>query len=216
MRLEFVKRLDADISAVSAPTLSVGLAIAHHLDTLTGARTLAKRAERAAKRERNSLGIVLAKRSGVELEWAESWTQDPRTQLLDWCRLFWREEIPDGVAFELEEILRPLETWEAEAEKLPEGTTERKEIELEGVALALAHRTLGRKRSQRGAEPMSEELADLLASRFKDRSDTRAALRELSAELQIARVFLSALIDAWGPLGSDGAEVAPMEGGSVT
>lgn len=65
---------------VMMPTLSVGLAIVHHLEPLTDARRIAYEAERLAKLQRNSLGIIAQKRQGAGYEVSgEGPTTSPRS-----------------------------------------------------------------------------------------------------------------------------------------
>ena len=172
------------------PTLSVGLGIAHHLDPMSEALELARRAERLAKDHgRDALGIVASKRSGGELALAERWDDDLPGRLYGWCRRLRAEELPDGVAYELEEVLRPFEIG-YDGEEVGKRVFDAVE--------ALARRVVGRKRQQRGQEALDDGLAALLERRFSGGADPLEALRALSAELQLARLLLCAFDDAWG------------------
>ncbi len=87
------------------PTLSVGVAIVHHLDSLREARELAQEAERRAKRVagKNALAIIVSKRSGENYSIAESWDKISTylEQLITLCRA---DAIPDGTAYELRDL----------------------------------------------------------------------------------------------------------------
>jgi CRISPR-associated protein Cmr2 len=177
------------------PTLSVGLGIAHALEAMTDVRALAKQAETAAKRERGSLGIAVSKRGGATLEIAGKWKDGPPLhQRLDaWCRLFRAEELPDGVAFELEEAIAPFEIRDPADAKASGDVAAFKD-----VILSLTRRVLGRKRSERGKAPLHEDEVKALRARFEADPDPIDAVKKLSHELQIARLFLAAYESAWG------------------
>jgi CRISPR-associated protein Cmr2 len=113
-----------------APTLSVGVAIVHHLDSLREARELAQEAEHRAKRGgKNALAITVSKRGGDNYLMARSWDSidTDLEQLITFCRT---DAIPDGTAYELRDLARRLtvssDSQDADpvqqqiAEKLPE------------------------------------------------------------------------------------------------
>jgi CRISPR-associated protein Cmr2 len=87
------------------PTLSVGVAIVHHLDSLREARGLAQEAERCAKHVagKNALAITVSKRSGESYSIARSWDSinGYLEQLITFCRA---DAIPDGTAYELRNL----------------------------------------------------------------------------------------------------------------
>ncbi len=189
----------------TAPTMSIGLGIGHFMDDLVDIRALARAAEELAKRSRNSLAIAVSKRSGGTLEVTGRWDENgpdarPLHERIDrWCRLLDRDELPDGVAFELEEEVAPFEVREPGVRVQSVG------VEMHDVIVALTRRVIGRKRQQRGTEGLSKEVDNLLHQCFTRNSsdlplDALQAVKALSAEIQIARVFLSAYQDAWGPL----------------
>lgn len=97
-----------------APSLSVGLAVVHHLEPLQDALDLVRRAERLAKEggdgeaKRNALCVVYSPRSGAEV-WARGrWDQTPRLtqRLLRYADLLRAGEVPSRAAYELRELLR--------------------------------------------------------------------------------------------------------------
>jgi CRISPR-associated protein Cmr2 len=106
------------------PTLSVGIAIVHHLDTLKEARRLAKQAEIRAKEVngKNALAITISKRSGGEYSIAGSWETknlrqgigDYLENLINVCR---DDAIPDGTAYELRDLVLRLTASENQEEK---------------------------------------------------------------------------------------------------
>lgn len=77
-----------------SPTLSVGVAIAHHLSNLSSVRAQARDAESLAKRQpgKNALAIIVERRSGPRIELAGSWnaSSDGRPSLRDRLDVFAR------------------------------------------------------------------------------------------------------------------------------
>lgn len=177
------------------PTLSVGVAIAHHMDSMSEARQWAKEAEKLAKKERNSLAILMHKRSGAVLKVTGSWDEaNPlHARLARWVHLLARQDLPDRVAFELEDAVR---IWDVKGAE----PSEAEQDNLQGSVRALLERAVSRRRKNQGAgnEGVASghqgELLDLLPVG----EDAREAARRLSAELQIARLLLSARDAAFG------------------
>lgn len=168
------------------PTLSVGLAVVHHLEHMGQARRLAHDAEKLAKQTRNALAIIVDKRSGGTIQVSGQWNEaelpiDRRIeQFID---LLNADDLPDGVAFELLEVIAPFEapspTHDAEHE------VQSKEIQ------SLVRRVLDRKRASGGTTELGKELIEQLVARINV-SNPIAAVRALSYELQIAREFARA------------------------
>jgi CRISPR-associated protein Cmr2 len=88
------------------PTLSAGIAIAHHLESLYQVRQLTKRAEERAKdvSGKDALSITLSKRSGEDYHITGHWKDLDISlpQLVDFCR---KEALPAGTAYELRDLL---------------------------------------------------------------------------------------------------------------
>jgi CRISPR-associated protein Cmr2 len=180
----------------SVPTLSVGLGIAHHLDDMADARALAKAAESMAKGlpGKDALAVLVQKRSGGRLSavgrWdgSESGNADLAWRIDFLARQFHEERLPDKVAFDLERECAILVDTPGEK---PSRDDEMK------IVSSLARRVLGRKRGQGGTSPADTRL---LEATIAGASDARAAVRALSQELQIARVFLEAYQIAFASL----------------
>lgn len=178
----------------NGPTLSVGLAIAHHMEDMAEVRDLARKAEKLAKRyagpegEKNALAVVVSKRSGGTLRVVGSWDEalplDRR--VLQWARLFHEERLPDKAAFDLEsETAGLLGSGQAVGDGMSE------------VIDALARRVLLRKKGRHGAEQVEAQVRELLVSRLNV-PDVAQGVRHLSQELQASRVVLDGLEAAWG------------------
>ncbi|MEI6179174.1 MAG: type III-B CRISPR-associated protein Cas10/Cmr2 [Chloroflexales bacterium] len=166
-------------------TLSVGLAICHHIEPLSDALNLARAAEKAAKgmKDKAALAITLSKRSGADLTVRGRWQGAFYERLDRFVKLHQADALPDGAAYELRDLdERVGRTLAPEA------------------LIADATRILGRKRAQHGRAGI--EPTDL--AMIKNALDTgKAELRqsdgrpvwginELADELIVARVFARA------------------------
>jgi CRISPR-associated protein Cmr2 len=175
------------------PTLSVGLAVCHHLDPMTEARALAQSAEALAKQRRDSLAIVVSKRSGPQLEVTASWGEDLAGRLDGWCALLRSGALPHGAAFDIEAALAPFSVPNAATGQVaePDGA----------LVSALVHSVLRRKTEASGGEISSEtqgRLTRVLSAPAAGGPAPRERALALAAEIQIARLFLRAYEDAWG------------------
>jgi len=130
----FCKELkDFPYDSKNSPTLSVGIAIGHHLDPLQHTLSLAREAEKIAKKEvpnkqspeKNSLAITLSKRSGADRTVKGSWGKTKNEGALDYrlnrfVYLHLEDELPDGVAYELRDLalrLKPSKDADKEQKK---------------------------------------------------------------------------------------------------
>lgn len=172
------------------PTLSVGVALCHHLDPMFDAREAAQRAEKLAKsglpgqKGRNNLAIIMDKRSGNTVEVCAPFGTGFTERLRAWIRFLDQGRLPDGVAYELEALVKPFELAQ-KAEKLPPEAHE--------PLRALVRRTLSRKKAAEG-ELDGDVLEQMKA--VLDQPNPHQATLQLSREIQIARLLLKALNDA--------------------
>lgn len=153
-------------------SLSVGLAVTHHLTPLYQALELARRAEKHAKNDagRNALCVLLSKRSGGETAVYGHWKSFD-TRLHTMVALHRTPgALPDGFAYELRELQRRLGETQVEAGR------------------AEAKRLLKRKQASAKAQ---EQLLGWLDG---------TTPRELSQQLIVARVFADAEDQANSPL----------------
>jgi CRISPR-associated protein Cmr2 len=95
------------------PTLSVGLAIAHHLEDFADVRVKAGKAEKLAKNNgRNSLAIRLEKRGGSPVEVVGKWTAKKEGdsllagRLRGWIGRHQAGEVPNKLPFQWAELIR--------------------------------------------------------------------------------------------------------------
>jgi CRISPR-associated protein Cmr2 len=188
---EFTAPLDKKKPALGtiSPTLSAGIAVCHHIEPLSDALDLARKAEKQAKAVpgKNALAVTVSKRSGVDRtvtgKWqpgedvatapAEQWrTLDQR--LTQFVRLHRKDEFPDGAAYELHNLyLRVGETLPPEA------------LNVEAL------RILKRKRAQGGKAKIDEQLL-LLQNIEQVLNLTDMTLERFANEIIIARIFADA------------------------
>jgi len=196
---EFSKRLapfkyDKDHS----PTLSVGIAVIHHLDSLREALDLARSAEKQAKglSGKNAVAIMVSKRSGEERAVAGKWDElDERIASL--IQLYRNGDIPEGTSYELHDLAQRL-TGPTDVEGLQE------------AMLADAKRILQRKLSMRqktrtphNATEAAKILNTLLVmlggedQREQGQPDTaqnsNVRVEKFATELIVARFFADAM-----------------------
>lgn len=167
---------------IKAPTLSVGLAVAHHMTPLGIIRELAKQAEGLAKgkhlpqgQQRNALGIVLAVRSGSTTEFRLRWT-DANGQadaghaaLAHWVNAYKDNKLPSRIAFDTQAIHARTRF----AVGNPHG---------EGIQQAEFKRVLDRAQLKRGGKIDPADKTQLL-----QRHENLKDLNQLANELIIAR-----------------------------
>jgi CRISPR-associated protein Cmr2 len=178
---EFKDQLDLEYFKVDnqSPTLSVGIAVAHHLEPLSDALRLVRAAEKMAKsvEGKNALAVTLSKRSGSDRTVQGRWgTLDQR---LNYFILLHRtEKIPDGAAYELRDLALKLKTDKGNDKHQILQTAMRFE----------AMRILQRKRAKQGEDEIDNAVLNDFESYISPRND----IADLANELIIARLFADA------------------------
>lgn len=178
---------DQKLERANAPSLSVGIAICHHLEPLSDALDLARAAEKAAKKitGKNALAITLSKRGSGDRTIVGSWNELPSqhnrgfySRLENMIRWHREDSIPDGVAYELHELAMRAST------ALP-----REALKHEAL------RIVQRKRAQRGSQKQaSTELLALVETLPSDLTQAEQwNLAQLANELIVTRIFATAL-----------------------
>lgn len=101
------------LKADQSPTLSVGLAITHHMTPLSVVREYASQAEKYAKgdhisdpaRRRNALGILLDIRSGNQTKLRFGWDDHNAHQAFaEWVNFYVNKSIPSRIAYDTRAI----------------------------------------------------------------------------------------------------------------
>lgn len=167
------------------PTLSVGIAVVHHLLPLTDALEIARRAERLAKgvAGKNALAVIASRRSGGEyVVWGPR--ADLYAQLNRLVALHHRQALPHGVAYELQDLALRLPTDQDAALQAQLIQARRREVE----------RILKRKQTRSGAaidEDTIKQLLERLDTLVKAQSGDPLEL--LANELIIARECAAAM-----------------------
>lgn len=175
---EFKKQMSG-FDVTTQPTLSVGIAICHHLEPLNDTLNLARQAEKIAKQVpgKNALAITLSKRSGVDRTISGSWASSFYQRLVDLTTWHRADAIPDSAAYDLHDLVRRLgNTLPAEALK------------------AEAARIVKRKRGQHGqADPANAELVKLVETLPENDEAAQAwGVAQFADELIITREFARA------------------------
>lgn len=196
--LECARDLESDFRGAMSPfaagdqgpTLSVGVAVGHHIARMDETLDLARRAEALAKVQRNSLAVIVDKRSGPPVEVVGAWdAKAPLDERIDWMAgLHRRDALSDKAAFELSALERLVDDGKharPRAEQLKS---------LEGVLKAELLRTLVRKQPQRGKQ-------EKLETEVSDKLEQLGILdpAALGRELQVARLFADAANQSEGP-----------------
>jgi CRISPR-associated protein Cmr2 len=115
----FYNELQTFTDGKRSPTLSVGLAVVHHLHPLGDALRIARDAEQHAKHipGKNALAITVQKRGGSPCEVSGKWDVfEPRLE--HQISLAQSEIIPSGMAYELREVALRLESEEDQKLKI--------------------------------------------------------------------------------------------------
>lgn len=169
------------------PTLSVGIAVVHHLLPLTDALEIARRAEKLAKGVpgKNALAVITSRRSGGEYV-----VRGPRTDLYEQLNrliaLHHQQALPHGVAYELRDLALRL--------RLPTDQDEALKGQLLEARRHEVKRILKRKQTRSGAaidEGTIGQLLKRLDALVKEQSGDPLEL--LAHELIIARECAAAM-----------------------
>jgi len=163
------------------------------MDPMRGALNLARRAEGLAKKERNSLAVIVDKRSGPPVEVVGTWgTLD--VKLDDYVTMHRKDQVPDGAAYELRELGR-LVAWSEDDAKSKDETLKTKQADLESLVKKEAARILGRKQAEHGEkQAIDPEVLKRLLDEFKT-----LPVSEVANRLIVARLLAKAADEATPP-----------------
>jgi CRISPR-associated protein Cmr2 len=172
-----------------SPTLSVGIAIGHSMETLENLREYGKAAEKDSKKpDRNGLAVHLYTRSGGEpIRIREQWDIPGKTclddRLREWAEMHRMDELPDKAAYDLRELSEDYKGWKDTPKE-----------ELSKLISADSQRLLKRKKSGVGASSFQVNKIEPLL----DGIDSYEKIRCLADELIMARRLADSIIQAEG------------------
>ncbi|MHB2015976.1 MAG: type III-B CRISPR-associated protein Cas10/Cmr2, partial [Candidatus Xenobia bacterium] len=171
---ELAATFTTTLSKFGTQTLSVGLAVSHHLQPLEDSLTLARSAERLAKTRRNALAIMVSKRSGSVTSVFGHWgVVDVAVE--HWVDQHVADAVPDGAAYELRRLADTLGS-EASGELL----------------MAETRRILARKRAKHGEGVMQSTDIESIVKKAKTTQD----LRSVADQIIISRLLADAVVQA--------------------
>ena len=164
------------------PTLSVGIAIVHHLDSLQDSLTLARNAETKAKgldNRKNALAITVSKRGSSDYSIVGRW--DVIDSRLASLISFYKDEyIPAGTAYELQNLVQRL------------GVSTDTSENLHKAAQAEASRILERKLAPK-SEEQRQKIIDVVKAKLDgSQADVGIRLEQLVNEMLVAQLLAEA------------------------
>jgi len=163
--------IDPASSARVFPTLSVGLAIAHHLDPLAEVLELAREAEEKAKRVqgKNGFAVTLSRRSGVERTIMGKF-QSTSSRLKQLIKYHQQNAVSKGTAYEFQQLY-----CELGGKKTLQNALEQEAI-----------RILNRKRTSGNEEKVDDTIIKIFLQWMEE---DKGDLRKLANEMIIANIF---------------------------
>ena len=160
----------------TAPSVSVGVVVAHHMDPMSDVLQLVRQTESSAKKERSSLAVAVSKRSGGVVAITGTWGSGIVARLTTLINDFASGVLPHGYAYELRALVDTLYR-----ENTDDATT--------AVILALeSERILKRKSTASGSAAPVAHLSGLRASIpiHNERDRTTEWVNELIVAREIA------------------------------
>lgn len=191
--LEYAEKLHTafENKNIGGASLSIGIAVAHHLEPLEDALILVRRAEKAAKdiTGKNALAVVVDKRSGASRIAKGTWgaIDERLNTFINW---HYNNDLPDGAAYELRDLAIRLEIPQNEKpdSDLAIHLTEAKQKE--------AMRILGRKKKNSDESAIDKATLEKLKVYLDQIALTKKANEDniavLADELIIAKIFAEA------------------------
>lgn len=160
----FASLLASEFPAAKTPTLSVGIAIVHHLDALSDALDLVRRAEKAAKSVpgKNGLAIVLSKRGGGDRFASGKWGVVDRQ--MEWLiDVMQSDQIAARTPYE---ILRTFRVFN------PDQNASSVPVQLRPQFRAEVSRIVARKKAEHGTTAVDDNVLGSITALIADSDDT--------------------------------------------
>jgi CRISPR-associated protein Cmr2 len=100
----------------AGPSVSIGIAIVHHMEPLSDAMELVRSAEKSAKKSRSALAVTVSKRSGSDMTVSGQWASGFTNRIKILTELLKTSKLPDGYAYEVRELIKRLQSDHAAAD----------------------------------------------------------------------------------------------------
>jgi CRISPR-associated protein Cmr2 len=190
------------IEGYHRPTLSVGLALVHHLEPMGEALSVARDAERHAKLAgRNALAIKAVPRGGAPYEASAQWPSEAQPEglverLHAWMGWLESGALPRGVSHDLMTAADLFDERQG-----PQSAT----LDLDGPFKAYVTQVIQQKRSRGGQDTAGEAPIEAIYAYFEGcqgAEDRHQRVLQLAHELEIARFFKRAYEAAWPQTGA--------------
>jgi CRISPR-associated protein Cmr2 len=204
----FREKLKSFADQEPKPTLSVGVAIVHYLDTLKEARRLAKQAEDSAKavNGKNALAITISKRSGESYNIAGSWEAERSDQAIGHyleklVDLYVDNVIPGGTAYELRDLAVRLNYSASQEEEFIHKLRDVIKLDVERILhrkLCIPRGKLSKEKAEEVENLLKERIGYLFGEQGQQnskepiRQTTSAALNKFINELIVAQTLAEA------------------------
>ncbi len=94
----------------AGPSVSIGVAILHHMEPLSDAMEMVRGAEKAAKKSRSALAVTVSKRSGSDITVSGQWGSGFTGRMRELTALLKDGKLPDGYAYEIRDLIRRLQS----------------------------------------------------------------------------------------------------------
>lgn len=171
------------IAKADIPTLSVGLGVSHFMTPMGKQRDLAQKAEKLAKgnellaeQQKNALAIIVAPRSGAEIDLRIRWDEGANETMQHYIDCYNRDLISHKTAYDLREEAIAIRDW-----------CDLENPQHQKLLISETRRILKRKRTQEDAQP-DDKTIDLLCDRA-----AAIGLARLADELILMRRFAQAV-----------------------
>ncbi len=158
-----------------SPTLSVGIGVCHFMEPMTRSLAVARDAETLAKHDRDSLAIIVDRRSGAPVSACGSWKQNFDRSLEKLVQLYLEDAIPDKLAHDL-----------AALNQLQRGATGEARDALAAIAQHEFLQVFRRKRSHGGTRPLAKETLENFDTQHAPQLASQLAVAKILAQAQQA------------------------------
>lgn len=183
---------DEQTKEIKTPTLSVGIAVAHHLEPLSDALELVRKAEKTAKSVdgKNALAIIVDKRSGTSRTLKGQFSKGIIEYLRQLIKFDKKGDVSRQAAYELRDLARRLEIHGDKSKDENLFNEEEKNLRQKFVEIKQkeAKRIIKRKLKNVGSEKFNETDYFKLFERLEDKNGAE----KLADELITAKIFADA------------------------